>query len=94
MAAQRPTGTQYRELYAPDSDPALDSEYFRVRVSELLKGEDFGLQRMHLATLFTRSMGVRGFDLNEVIMKAPVERLLSFITVLHGALLEQAEELL
>jgi hypothetical protein len=37
-------------------------------------------------------MGIRAFNLHEMIMTAPMERLLSFITVLHRALLEQAEE--
>jgi len=91
----RPKGMQYRELYEVQQDRTLDSEFFRMRLAALLdsKDEEFALRQMHLQDLFTRSMGVpKAFSLQEMIMKAPRGRLLSFLTVLHAALVRQAED--
>ena len=92
MAEERQKGQQYRDLYV-NEDPMLDSEFFRIRLSALLSGpdEDFALQRLHLSDLFTRSVGVTGITLHNMIMTAPRDRLLSFLTVLYASLRAQAE---
>jgi len=89
----RPSGKQFRELYVPKGDPAQHGEYFRTRLFTLLEGDDvYGLKSMFLATLFTRKLGVRGQYLEKQIREAPIERLLSFITVIYEALQARAKE--
>jgi hypothetical protein len=84
-----PTGRQYRELYTRRDDPALDSQFFRIRLLTLLQGDDIPI-RSQLSKLFTKTMGITGINFHDVVQKAPIDRLLSFITVLYGALIQHA----
>jgi len=87
---KRPIGKQYRETYKAQSDPALDSEYFRIRLYSLLEIVEIPMSSAALLRLFTQSMGVRGATFDGVLQKAPIERVLSFLAVLYGALVERA----
>jgi hypothetical protein len=87
---ERPTGKQYRATYKTQTDPALDSGYFRVRLYSLLETYEIPMSNADLLRLFTQSMAIRGGAFDSVLQNAPIERLLSFVTVLYGALIERA----
>jgi hypothetical protein len=87
---KRPIGKQYRETYQARGDPALDSEFFRVRLYALLETNEIPMRNAELLRLFTQSMGIRDASFDGVVQKASIERLLSFITVLYEVLTQQA----
>lgn len=92
MVDGRPKGKQYRELYVPRGDPQQDGECFRRRLLALLESNDIPtLKQLYLQTLFTR-LGIPEQYLSQQVQKAPIERLLSFITVIYEHLQERAQE--
>ena len=72
-------------LYADKGDPAADSIYFRVRLATFLC-HDIQMHTIDLANLFAKTMGIRSGSFDQLVMDAPIERLLSFLTPLYEAL--------